>query len=753
MIAQVIKRDGSIEDFKADKLNKWLIWATDLSNITDKIDWSSIILSVVKNAATPVINSQDLQATLIKELIYKQSWDHNVLAGRLEIAKLRKEMFGTSETSKLPTIKEMHTKLVSLGLMVDLQLSDYEYEEIERMVNHDKDYSYAHFQISYSISKYSIQNRVKMIQYETPQYTQMRLACALSLGNENRLETIKRYYDFLSKNIINAPTPYNVNLGTSLRGYFSCCLYSVCDEAKSLSIGDHIAYVMTYMSSGIGNNLLTRSKNDPVRGGAISHMGKLPYYKSMAGAVKANLQSGRGGACTTFFSCYDPEVMTIIHLMSPKSPAKVQNRDLDYAFLMNRFFAKQVISGKEVFLFNSFTAPDLNALFYSSDEKEFERVYNRYLIDDTFKKTFIKASEILVAAATQSLEVATMYYGIIDEINRHTPHRDTIYSSNLCMEIVQPTLPYKEMTDLYSTNEERVGEVSLCGLAAINVSEEITDTEYEEAAYYSLLMIDKVIELNEYKLPHIEVTAKARRNAGVGLIGVATHMARKHLTYDTTEGRNELHWLAERHSYFIIKASLKLGKELGNAKWMDRTKWPDGWLPIDTYNKRVDELVSVGLTYDWETLRTDIISNGGIRNSSLVAHMPTEASSKASGATNSVYPIRNLSIKKTDASNVIDWVAKYSDELSYAYQGAYSTSVTDQIKFYAVLQKFADQSISADVWRDRSETTMVNSSELINEVLTMVRYGVKTKYYTNSLTNPDDSNVFKEKCTGGGCTV
>jgi ribonucleoside-diphosphate reductase alpha chain len=119
-------------------------------------------------------------------------------------------------------------------------------------------------------------------------------------------------------------------------------------------------------------------------------------------------------------------------------------------------------------------------------------------------------------------------------------------------------------------------------------------------------------------------------NAGVGMIGVATVMARAGVKYGSLEGRNLLHKLSERHMYFMIKASLQLGREKGNAPWMHKTKWPEGWLPIDTYNRSINEIVTEPYHYPWEELRADVVENGGIRNSCLVAHMPTESSSKAS---------------------------------------------------------------------------------------------------------------------------
>ena len=90
---------------------------------------------------------------------------------------------------------------------------------------------------------------------------------------------------------------------------------------------------------------------------------------------------------------------------------------------------------------------------------------------------------------------------------------------------------------------------------------------------------------------------------------------------------------------------------------MHKTKWPEGWLPLDTYNRNVDKIVDVANQYDWEALRQEIIANGGLRNSALVAHMPTETSANSSGTTNGLYPIRELTMIKTDNQRVNYWAA------------------------------------------------------------------------------------------------
>lgn len=1063
MIKEVIKKDGRVEDFSPHKLNKWAEWAS--KTLGEYVDWSSVVLDTV-SACPERISSRALQERLIKTCLDYNSWSYNRMAGRLYVPLMYSDIFDSS----LPKVRELHTKLQQLGLMVTLDYTDEEYEYIESIINHKLDFKEPHYALTQVVKKYALSNKITKQIYETPQFVYMRMAMALAEDQpkERRLQDLERWYYHFSNKHINVPTPNYVNLGTPHKGFASCCAYMVADDVNSLAIGDHIAYMFTANSAGIGSYLQTRSLKDPVRGGLIDHQGKLPYYRALGGAIKANLQSGRGGACTTYFSAFDPEIRDLTVLKNPMTPEDKKIRTLDYALQNNKFFAKKVARNEDIFLFNTFTAPDLVEALFESSEK-FEEIYNKYEQDTSFKKIYRSARDILVNYWNEGIETGRGYLFQADEINRHTPHKDKIYSSNLCvapetriltrngyeviselegetldvwngeewsnvtvnktgteqkllkvktncgyeldctpyhkfyiamrnpnsgnrwviekranelkagdklikfnlpviegdeelphayangfysgdgcltkngkviylyhekrklkpvfgdiftwwsvqenqnreygksdvlkdkffvpsndysiqsrldwfaglcdsdgtiarngktqsiqvgsvnheflldtqmmlqtlgisskvtknqeaglrkmpandgtgeykdfmcketyrlligqygicqlkslgfttyrleitdhvpnrectqfikieevidegrvddtycfnepkrhmgmfnglltgqcLELAQPTKPYYDMKTLYSEEEQHDSEVTMCSLAALNVGFIKNDKEYEEAAYYALLMIDKCIHMSHYPLPNVGVTAKARINAGVGLGGVAHYMAKRGAYYSTPRGKEILHELAERHAYYVISASLKLGKELGNAPWMYKTKWPEGWLPIDTYNKNVDNIVKPVYNYDWETLRQDIISNKGIRNSSLMNHMPAESSSKASGTSNGLYPVRELSLIKTDKNNVVYWCAPDGEKLASKYEIFWDQSIKDQLDTYAIIQKFTDQTISADLAYKISGDDKVKSSEIIKDYLYMVKMGVKTKYYTNSKTTSKD---------------
>ena len=124
---------------------------------------------------------------------------------------------------------------------------------------------------------------------------------------------------------------------------------------------------MTGMSAGIGGMISTRTLGDPVRGGVISHQGKLPYYRALAFATKANQQAGRGSAYTSYYSAFDPENTTIALLQNPMSTEDKKIRELHFGVMYNRLFTKKAARNEEVFLFTEYSAPDLWHAMFSGD--------------------------------------------------------------------------------------------------------------------------------------------------------------------------------------------------------------------------------------------------------------------------------------------------------------------------------------------------------------------------------------------------
>lgn len=332
----------------------------------------------------------------------------------------------------------------------------------------------------------------------------------------------------------------------------------------------------------------------------------------------------------------------------------------------------------------------------------------------------------------------------------------------------EPRVANSPLTVLQVLERKEEPEVAMCNIAATVPSEIHDDAEYSDVAYYSLLMIDICIHKAHYELPHIGFTSKARMNAGVGMMGVATWMARQGLRYDTMEGKNALHRLNERHLYFLMQASLKLGRERGNAPWIHRTRYPEGWLPMDRAPAALNEVHTQDYQYDWDGVREQLRAQQGMRFSCLVAHMPGESSSKASGQANSIYPVRDTTLTKSDDGIISRWAAPDSDQLVGQYQSAWDVAIEDQVDLYGITQKFTDQGISADLWRRIPEGDTIPSTEMLTTFLQMTKLGLKSSYYKNSLTSKkkeladgtvvlvdvlNTANDVAADCGAGGCKM
>lgn len=732
---KIEKRDGTKEDFSINKLNKWFEWAK-----SKDIELESLLSQAISRCPNGV-STEDFHKAMIDACVDHKDDKYLKVAARLLIGSVWKKAFHNTLDMKFkgeyPSLKVYVDKMISLGLYEKTLFSDEEIEEIGKHIDHNKDLTYTYTTVKQISDKYLIQDRVNKKLYETPQFMFAGIAMAIcqSQNPETRTKDAIKLYGYLSDLKINAPTPYMTNLRTSNKGIASCCVFFGGDTADSIEAANSITYKFTTANAGIGGCLQTRSAGDSVRQGQIKHLGKIPYYKYFEAATKSTKQQSRSGAVTMYYTCLDPEVIDLLKLKSVKTPEQKAVRNMDYALCFNKCFLDAVFNDEDWTLISCKDAPDLYEKFYSNDIIGFERLYNHYKISSA-NKTFVKAKQIANEFLINRQETGRVYAWFADNANSHTTFKDRIHSSNLCNEIDLPTAAFNSSFDLYKPHyESEAGEVAMCFLAAICAGR-VKEDEYEDVAYYTLLLADTAIDIMDYPFKHVESTAKARRSVGIGLTNVAHAMALNMVSYSSKAGKEYAHSLAEMHSFYLHKASLRLAKEKGKADWMGKTKYPDGWLPIDTYSKQVDNVCAPNYKYDWESLRKEIVEFGGIRNSTLVAHMPCESSSGGSATTNGLYPIRDMKVVKKSGNNVNIFLAPDHDNpmVSSFYDIAWDVKTKDMIEFYAVIQKFTCQGISADFYMDFTKQDKISLKEYLQYLEYSHRLGLKSWYYTNSKT-------------------
>ena len=734
MITKVIKSDGSEVVFDPERLNKAAIFGDDGNG-----NWSHIALDAYKRLYDGCTTKEVNQA-IIDACISRKDEAHARMAGRVLVGQIYKEAFGGF--TKIPSLPNFYHRMVDSGYWEDMKYTGLELTALEAVIDHSKDLSYGYAVLKQFCDKYGIKDAVNDILFESPQMMFMGMAMAVmkNMPKARRIKDVTKLYTYLSDLKINAPTPYLNGLRTGKTGYASCCVIKADDTAKSIGVAREVAYTMTVNQAGIGYYLASRSIGDGVRGNTIKHMGKLPYYRGIDAGVKENRQQSRGGSATVSFLALDPQIDELIRLRNPMTVTSKRINTMDYSVGINKSFVNRVAKNLDWMLVSYKDAPQLHDGMFTMTMEEFDSEVDKIAKDASIPKTWIKARDLAIEIITQRTETGRLYVYWTDEMNRHTPFKEIIYSSNLCCEISLPTKGYSDMRNLFKYDAED-GEVALCFLASL-VAGRVKPEEYEDVAYYTVLMIDNVMDIMTYPYENMESTVKKRRSIGVGITNVAHYIATHRVPYGSPESKQLVHDLAELHSYSLHKASLRLAKERGVCEWIGKTKYPSGWLPIDTYNKAIDSVVKdPTLKQDWESLRKEIVDFGGIRNSVLEAYMPNESSSLATNTTNGIYPVRDHVIFKKSPQGQVLFIVPDYEKLKDYYTSAWDTPTNDLIDIYALFQKFTGQAISADLYLDytKQKDGKISMKEQLGYLIKATKVGMKTWYYLNSKVGAGDS--------------
>jgi len=318
-----------------------------------------------------------------------------------------------------------------------------------------------------------------------------------------------------------------------------------------------------------------------------------------------------------------------------------------------------------------------------------------------------------------------------------------------CVEVTHPTKPIQHIDD-------PEGEIGICVLSAINVLEIKDDQDLIDTCDTIVRMLDEIIDYQEYFTKAAENFTRKRRSLGVGITNLAALLAKNNLKYMDTEAPNFVDTLMEKIQYHLISSSIELAKEKGPCEKFNTTKYSQGILPIDTYKKKVDQVVTRKPSLDWEELRQKVLAHG-MRHSTLTAMMPCESSSVIQNSTNGIEPPRSLlTYKGSKANSVPLLVPNYS-----TYKNKYTLQFdmpdnTGYINIVAAIQKWTDMAISANLYYnyDHYPNKALPDSVILKELLYAYSMGVKTLYYSNTYDGDKQSATDEGSgCVGGSCTI
>ena len=752
---QVTKRDGRLEPIDLDKIHKVIEWAADgLDNVSvSQVELKSHIQFYEG------IRTRDIHETIIKaaaDLISEDTPDYQYLAARLAIFHLRKIAYNDFTP---PHLFDHVTKLTAAGKYDEHILADYsreEFDELNDYIDHWRDMNLAYAAVEQMAGKYLVQDRVTKTVYESPQFLYILVGMCLfaSYDKSERMQYVKRFYDATSQFKISLPTPIMSGVRTPSRQFSSCVLIECGDSLDSINATTSAIVRYVSQRAGIGVNAgRIRALGSPIRGGEAQHTGCIPFYKLFQTAVKCCSQGGvRGGAATLFYPLWHLEVESLLVLKNNRGVEDNRVRQMDYGVQLNKLLYTRLIKGQDICLFSPSDVPGLYDAFFE-DQDEFERLYHQYEQDDSIRKRHIPATELFSMMMQERASTGRIYIQNVDHCNTHSPFDPKVApvrQSNLCMEIALPTSP------LDNINDEN-GEIALCTLSAVNLGKIDDVSDIEEPAELIVRALDALLDYQDYPVKAAENGSMKRRTLGVGVINYAYYLAKNGTKYSEDAALGLTHKTFEALQFYLLKASNKLAKEKGACPAFADTTYSQGILPIDTYKADLDKVCQEPLHLDWETLRTEITTHG-LRNSTLSALMPSETSSQIANATNGIEPPRGLVSIKASKDGILKQVVPEIGRLKDQYELLWQMPNNDgYLKLVAIMQKFIDQSISANTNYDpsRFEGSRVPMKVLLKDLLTAYKLGVKTLYYHNTRDGANDAQADMEDdgCAGGACKL
>ena len=742
---QVTKRNGLREPLDIEKLHKVVFHACD--NITGVSPSEVEIKSQIQfynGMAT-----SEIQETLIKaasDLISEETPNYQFVGGRLINYALRKQVYDGFEPC---SIKELVVRNTDAGFY-DPELitfyTDDEWEELDNHIAHDRDDSLTYVAMEQLRGKYLVQNRVTGEIFETPQMCYMLIAATLfnTYPKETRMRWVKSYYDAISKHDISLPTPVMAGVRTPQRQFSSCVLIETGDSLDSINAtaSSVVKYVSQKAGIGIGGGAI-RAIGSPIRKGDAYHTGIIPFYKMFQAATKSCSQGGvRGGAATIYYPIWHLEAEEMLVLKNNKGTEENRVRHMDYGVQFNKLMYERLLTGGDITLFSPNDVPGLYDAFYA-DQDEFKRLYETAERNTRLRKKTISAIELFSSFMEERKSTGRIYLQNVDNANEHgsfLPEVAPIRQSNLCAEIDLPTKPLNDLND-------PEGEISLCTLSAINWGNIKQPSDFERVCTLAVRGLDALLSFQNYPILAAQLSTEKRRPLGIGIINFAYWLAKRDMNYQDADAESLalIDEYAEAWSYYLIKASADLAAEQGAPSGNMETKYGHGITPNQTYKKDLDELVPHVERMDWEGLREQLKATG-IRNSTLMALMPSETSAQIANATNGIEPPRSLISVKQSKHGVLKQVVPEYKRLKNKYDLLWDQrSPEGYIKIMAVLQKYIDQGVSVNTSYNPTfyDDEKIPMSVMMQHLLMFYKYGGKQLYYFNTYDGQGELDVSK----------
>ena len=619
---KVKKRNGELANLDSVKIANYITQLVNINPILTHVNVEKLTEQVNNSFATQ-LQTSDIPG-LIAECSAALTTEHHhysKLAGRACIECLHKETPKTfSESVELN--KDLFSKEFTTCVKM-LNSSGF----LDSLVKSERDYQYDIFAIKTLERSYLLKHNNKIV--ETPQYMLMRVSVAIGLGHRltgqslNRFsELIRETYDAMSNGFYTHATPTLFHAGLKKQQLASCYLMTMKEDSISgIYETLHNCALISKGAGGIGLSISQiRPSGSGISGTNGTSNGLCPMLKVFNDTARYVDQGGgkRKGSFAIWLEPWHPDVESWLDLKKNHGDENARARDLFYGLWVPDLFMERVKKNEKWSMFCPNKCPGLQ----DTHGKEFEALYRKYEHEGKAHAT-INAQELWLKICDSQIETGTPYLMYKDACNRKSNQQNlgTIRSSNLCCEVVEYTAP---------------DETAVCTLASLALPKCLSGNHFEHSRLEKITRLavrnlNSVIDINYYPVPEAELSNKKHRPIGIGIQGLHDVFQRLNMPYDSPEANKLNAEIFETIYYAAVHESMLLAKVTKSYSTFDGSPASKGILQFDMWG------VTPSMRYEWDKLK-QAVKRWGLKNSLLVAPMPTASTAQILGNTESFEP-------------------------------------------------------------------------------------------------------------------
>ena len=627
----VIKRNGTSEAVSFDKVLRRIQKASRGLSVHPDALAQRVLSQIFDGVKTTDLD--ELAAQLAASLSTEHP-DYATLAAYLTVSNHHKNTQYTFSqcVDILSNQITRHTKEHVRYVSEDLEWVAQAYgEEIEARINYERDYLFDNFGFKTLEKSYLLKDAHGKV-IERPQHMWMRVALGLRTNGHKttsqELDMAFETYDLMSQKIYTHATPTLFNAGTPRPQLSSCFLLTMkADSIDGIYDTLKACAQISKFAGGVGLSIHDiRAKGSLIKGTNGCSNGIVPMLRNFNSTARYVDQGGgkRNGSFAIYLEPWHADVEDFLKLKINTGVEEERARDLFYALWIPDLFMKRVEADGDWSLFCPNEAPGLSDVYGD----EFDALYTRYEAEGRARKT-VKAQKLWFKILDSQMETGTPYLLYKDAANKKSNQKNlgTIKSSNLCTEIIE-----------YSSPEE----TAVCNLASlalpafVNKSTKTFDYDRLRSVVASVVKaLNRVIDINYYPTPETKTSNMRHRPIGLGVQGLADVFAMLRMPWES-EAALRVNQLIFEHIYFAaVEASTQLAVLEGSYSTFEGSPASKGILQPDLWS--VVPITESEKTLDWLTLRAN--ASKGMRNSLLVAPMPTASTSQILGYTECFEPI------------------------------------------------------------------------------------------------------------------